>query len=344
MKILGLTTFFDDKDKKYLSAVDWWRVVNPLTQLKKHYDVTILDTEPDWEEVGKNYDVVLTSYVLTKQTFAYLRALHEKYGTIHIMDIDDDLFDIDAMNPSRLRYFNNSDAKLSTEIMVKDVDVLTCSTPYLQSKLMAMRGKDVFIMPNRIDPTIYEFTLKDKHEGIMIGYQGSSTHYTDIFKTGYIWALRRILNDYPQTTVGLIGWYDELKDYLPYDRVKYLDGSRDFWGWVKRWKRLEFDIATAPLIHSPFNMGKSSIKYFEYGLNKLPGVYEKWTPYESVVKENKTGFLVQTEDEWYTRLADLIEHPEKRKQMGEAAHTDVSENHNAEILADLWKELIEYVA
>jgi len=345
LRILGILTHFGDK-RKGMPAVDWWRVKNPLDQLKKHGHYVkyvkkeVIGNEEFLEFEAKNYDIIFSSYLDDPKSYAYIRAACDAYGCRHIMDVDDNLLDIDEMNPARIHYHPQGKPFRTVITCIADVDILTVTTPHLKETYSQLRGgKPIVVLPNYIDPNVYKYEEKlvpDNGKEVVILYFGSATHHVDIMKTPFIWALRRVLKKYPFVKFACMGtMFEEFYNYLPKDQLKPLAGARHFPLWVGKWKRMPGDIGVAPLYPSAFNRSKSSIKYYEYSLRKIPGVYAFWEPYLRVVKEGKTGFLAQDEEEWVERLSLLIEDKKTRLRIAENARNDVLENYT---IQDYWQE------
>src|SRR5690606_36557514 len=154
----------------------------------------------------------------------------------HIMDLDDNILQVDEMNPSYVRYYPGSPHLQNAMIILQDVDLLTVTVPYLKELISTFRDKPIEILPNYIDQNVYKYISKnvpDNKDRVVIGYQGSATHYTDIFKTSFIWGLRRVMKKYTQVDFAIIGSaFEELDKYLPKERVKLLSGAPDHTKWV----------------------------------------------------------------------------------------------------------------
>lgn len=354
-KILGIETHYLGTDgKERLSAVDWWRVKNPLSHLAQDDDFEVdfatkivkpgEDESIAWNRVGQNYDIIFTSYIDTPKAYAWMRAAAEKYGAEIVMDIDDNIFSIDDMNPAYLRYHPGSEHLDRATTILNDVDLLITSTKPLAVSASQYRvNKPIAIMENLIDPNVYRYIpskVPDNGDRIVIGYQGSSTHYTDLMRTGVMYAMQRLIYEYDNVDFYIIGCaIDEIRKIIPEDRLIVGEGHRDHRMWRKIWQELPIDIGIAPLVDTQFNASKSSIKYYEYALRKIPGVYSFVEPYFRV-KENKTGFLARDEEEWYEKLSWLIENEILRKKMGDTARKDVIENYNINNQWKAWKELL----
>jgi glycosyltransferase involved in cell wall biosynthesis len=356
MKIGGLRTHYLGPDNtERLSSVDAWRIDLPLRYVKSHSDHEVIfynkivekGEQPDiaWEKFN-DYDLIWTSYFSTPKAYAYLKAASELYGFAVVMDVDDNFYDVDEMAPAYIRYHPGSkDLKNITTILC-DVDYVTTSTNHLASVVARYRTKPIIVLPNAIDPLAYKYDpakVPDNGKRIVVGYQGSATHYGDLVDTGVLYALKRIVNKYPQVDIHIMGCIiDDFKKFLPEKRLKFIGGDPDHRGWRKKWQELDFDIGLAPLKYSSFNRSKSSIKYQEYGLRKIPGLYSNIDPY-LCVKENETGFLFDDEESFYEKLTWLIENKKLRQIIGDNARKDVLENHSIRKGGKLWLDLVNSI-
>lgn len=351
MKISALRTHYESKNGKLrLSAVDYWRIDNPLSHITDHKvefhnKIVVGGEQPDiaWEKF-KDSDIVWSSYFSTPKHYAYMKAASEAFGFTTIMDIDDNVFEVDKMAPGYVRYYPGSPHMKNIKTILADVDIVTTSTPHLKEVLERFRFKPVYVLPNAIDPVVYHLNPKkipDNKDKIVIGYQGSSTHYSDLVDTGALYALRRIVNKYDNVYVNFVGCLvDDFKKFLPEDRVVFTSGASDHKKWRKVWQELDFDIGLAPLKPGGFNRAKSNIKYQEYGLRRIPALYSWIDPYIGAVKENKTGFLFNDEEELYEKCCWLVENKKLRTIMGRAARKDVLDNYTITQGVKPWQDLI----
>jgi len=339
-KICGLETH--SKGNGHTSAVDWWRVVNPLTHINpEKFDVTTTKRVVDekdiigsWRKLGKSYDLLYSSYIDSAKPYAYLRAVMQKSGLKHIMDLDDNLYDIDEFNPVAQYYEKNKDIKEVQKIVVNDCETLTVTTKFLKNLVSEYgRTQPTFVLPNYIDLDTYKFDFNKRKKAdkkIKIVYQGSTTHYTDIVKSGIVEAAKMLIEKYGKTVkfvfVGMVP--EGFEDAIPKGRCDYIDGKSDFYEWVELWKNKmgDFDIAIAPLNHSDFNYGKSEIKFYEASACKLPFVGSNTPNYQRVVRSGFNGFTVRNEPiEWFNHISALIDNPELRTEFAEQAYKDVQQ-------------------
>jgi len=356
-KICGLETH--SKSDTNTSAVDWWRVVNPLSHLNpEKFDVTIKkkiidekDIIGSWRKLGKTYDLLYSSYIDTAKAYSYLRATMQMSGLKHIMDLDDNLYNIDEFNPVSLAYKLQSTLQDIQTTIINDCEHLSVTTKYLKNVCIEHgRTNPTYVVPNYIDLDVYKFDFTKKKQPskkINIVYQGSSTHHTDIVKSGIVEAAKMLNQKYDKrvkfTFMGMIP--DEVKDVLPNGRCDYFDGKSDFYDWVGLWKEKmgNFDIAIAPLHHSDFNYGKSEIKFYEASACKLPFIGSNTPNYQRVVRSGVNGFTVRNEPiEWFNHLCALIDNPDLRTEFGEQAYKDVQDKTIQKHIGE-YEEVIERV-
>jgi len=100
----------------------------------------------------------------------------------------------------------------------------------------------------------------------------------------------------------------EIGDFIP----AYADFAR-------RSSEIHCDLMIAPLRNNLFNNSKSSIKFFEYTSLGVPGIYGRVPPYKSVVTHGENGLLADSVEEWETALVRLIEDPQERYRLAQAA-------------------------
>jgi glycosyltransferase involved in cell wall biosynthesis len=356
MKICALETHSNGGTRT--SAVDYWRVVNPLKHTKFDIDfkknliddTNLRSIERSWVALGESYTLLYSSYIDTLKPYAYLRAIQQKYGLKHIMDLDDNIFDVDEMSPVALEYNPTSEKFHRSVTIINDADVMTVTTPELRDTLIKHgRTKPTYIMPNYIDLKLWDIRKEPKDtDKVNIVYFGSSTHYSDINRTGFLEACLMLHEKYGKKVkfhfMGMIPV--DFRDKFPRGRVEYVGGNSDYYGFVELWKRIsnKFDIAVAPLVHSDFNYSKSEIKFYEGAATRLPMVLSNTPNYKRVVKDDSVGFLVPNEPmAWFDRLDRLVKSKELRQNMGDNAYEHVKNNYTIDQHAYRWENLINEV-
>ena len=100
------------------------------------------------------------------------------------------------------------------------------------------------------------------------------------------------------------------------------------------------DINLAPLENTFFNTAKSSIKWMEAGLVKVPTVASNVGDFHDCITDGVDGFLCK-DNQWFNKLEKLVTDSELRNNMGEEAYNTVykkfTANRSGKTIADFIK-------
>ncbi|MBB3230175.1 glycosyltransferase family protein [Halomonas stenophila] len=79
-------------------------------------------------------------------------------------------------------------------------------------------------------------------------------------------------------------------------------------------------IGLAPLLDTPFNRGKSFIKFLDIAAMGGVGIYSRRLPYTEIVEDGVNGLLADdSPEDWYRCLTRLLDHPQEAGRMAQAA-------------------------
>jgi glycosyltransferase involved in cell wall biosynthesis len=228
--------------------------------------------------------------------------------------------------------------------------LVTVSTPRL-AEVYKDTNKNIVVIPNAIDPEIWPENAKSTDGFIRLGLFGSNTHYNDWREI--VDVLKGILDEFPNVRLVFNCWWvakskqgdsmaeqektPQFPDFfskaglIEHPQVEWAEPSEidDYPAWLAA---KAIDIGLAPLKDCAFNRGKSGIKYLEWGVLGVPGVYADLDPY-NMVQHGVTGFKCGKASEWTSKLRQLIKDKDLRERMGAAARADVLTNHTAEASA-----------
>jgi len=87
----------------------------------------------------------------------------------------------------------------------------------------------------------------------------------------------------------------------------------------------------------------SALKLMEYGAWGVPYVASRVAPYQRYIDQGVDGWTADTISEWVEKVSILIENPQTRKEMGEAAQTKVREHHDYAKNIHKWVEAWEAI-
>ncbi len=100
---------------------------------------------------------------------------------------------------------------------------------------------------------------------------------------------------------------------------------------IKEFEMLhDVDIGLMPMDNSVFSMGKFSLKIIQYMSCGVSVVCSPIGSNMEVVEEGKTGYYARTPDEWYNKICDLINSPEKRELFGQGGRIKVEQAYSTE--------------
>ena len=212
-------------------------------------------------------------------------------------------------------------------------DAATVSTATLRDWVAPLCER-VDITPNALDretvalsdaALIEAQAADDAASEIVIAYlSGSPSHDRDFREAqdAVLWALET----YPQVTLALHGPIDVDPAF---DRF----GARVRREPFRSWQELPsiyagVTINLAPLERdNPFTEAKSAVRYLEAALLKVPTIASPSDAFAAAIQPGVTGMLADTPAEWREALRELIESPERRRALGEAAYADAHQRH-----------------
>ena len=248
-----------------------------------------------------------------------------------IVDVDD-LMDVDEDSPFKPEH-DVTNASEVLRVVISIADLVTTTTPYLEKRLRKL-NKNVTVLPNYPDLRRWDLPKsKNTSDTIRIGWAGSITHLKDLELI--VNPLKRICKEFPQVRLLFIGESRIASRFegLP---VEYIPGV-PFEVWPAKLHSLRLDIGLAPLLDNEFNRCKSRIKFYEYAIAEIPGIYSP-TVYQERGFDGEFGMIAENEDQWYQSIKNYILFPELRQDVIRAAYAYVTRRCSLEKHIGLWEE------
>jgi glycosyltransferase involved in cell wall biosynthesis len=210
-------------------------------------------------------------------------------------------------------------------------DFVLTTTDYLAAAV-ARHGKRVFVQRNACSAEMLRnaenaYRLRNEAAGerqddaVVIGYfSGSGSHNRDFALVTP--TLVDVMRRYPQVWLHIGGQLDLDRRFQPFgDRIRRSP--------YVAWQALpnlvaKVDINLAPLeLDNPFCQAKSEIKYTEAALVGAPTIASPTEAFVYAIRDGETGLLAHDEASWLDALTRLVESPEERRRLGEAARRHV---------------------
>lgn len=288
----------------------------------------LLEVQSHLAAVLSHHLIVLVRLRYDPRTAALIEAAR-RLGLPLVYDIDDYLFD-----PWVLPYvesFREARPVDAVRIMAElgaclhECGYFTGSTSYLADKAASL-GKKSFVLPNGLNTAQLQLASQalEQRKARQVGgvtrlgyFSGTRTHQAD-FRVIYP-ALTALLRQRSDARLLIVGDLDlgEFPGLLPYsDAIETIP----FRPWTELPALLStVDINLIPLELTPFNEGKSNLKYYEAGLLKVPSIASPTRIHRENITHGRNGLLARTSEEWYDCLAELMGSAERRATMGENA-------------------------
>jgi glycosyltransferase involved in cell wall biosynthesis len=290
-----------------------------------------------------SHDLIVLVRLMDSEAVAVLVEAAGQAGIPVVYDIDDYLFEpwitpyVEAFRSAR-----PIDARQTVDVFARCLhrcDYFTGSTAYLAERAAALR-KDSFVIHNGLNATQIELTRLAREQRvaaprdgrIRIGYfSGTRTHQAD-FRIAYP-ALMTLLREEPSARLVVVGNLDldEFAGLAPF--------AEQIERWpLRKWQELPeaiagIDVNLIPLELTPFNEGKSNLKYYEAGLCMVPSIASPTRILSESITHGHNGLLARTEDEWYDALKELVRRPEQRERMGRNAYDHVLRTYTPSVTA-----------
>ncbi len=335
-------------------AADVWEHVCPVVRVTgpaQAAGMTVL-RGTHWENGAMSVDpgiIASADIVLIQRNFpereadvqAVLSAARAA-GLPVVYELDDLLTELPDYHPD-YRHFRKARAACLNAAL--QADAVIASTPFIADYLRPL-NPNVHMFPNYLQDQLWPRALapiRPPTDEVVIGFMGGHSHIPDVEMLAPV--LLRLARKYWRTLrlrfwgapppPFVRGWanVDALNPYL----VSYAE-------FVPYFAAQHADIFIAPLLDNDFNRGKSHLKFLEYGMLGVPGVYSNLPTYDRIVRHGENGFLAGTEEEWEARLTELIECSDLRRTLGAAARRTVQDDWLLSAHAHHLKEIYENLA
>lgn len=290
-------------------------------------------------EIKRNkFDLIIThrTALTIDDTNAFL-ALKDEFCFKLIYDTDDNLLE-------HYKKQDNFNEIKNIEKLVKNSNLVTVSEKYLLDCYCHLNS-NIHLQKNILDSDLFSNNYEKLGDVISILYMGTLTHKEDfemiqdvLIKVKKLYGIKVEIdivgiaqeNLFDKTYFNIIKPNIEVKNYI------------DFVDWIKVYKK--WHIGLAPLRDTEFNRSKSDIKYLDYSMLGMAGIYSKIGVYDDTIINKENGLIVNnTEQEWFEALTLLVENNELRQNITTNAFNDVSMNRTTNSQENKWLDNIKLV-
>ncbi len=315
------------------SGSRYWRLEHPFKYLRRMRHEAYVAEDGITKDLAQWADIYVLQGTVDTQGLALLYKYQQEHGKKIVVEQDDSL-EVEDDNPHKKDHEVRNAYPIITRMM-EVADMVTTTNGLLVERYSKV-NKNTVLLPNYLDLETWENTpLKNDSKTIRIGWAGSLTHLKDLEMITE--PLNRILDTFDCQLI-LMG-EPRAVDFFPGKRVEFIPGLA-FEQYQKRLSTLRLDIGIAPLRSSPFNHCKSNIKFLEYSINKIPGVYSPTVygeGYEMRTLDGDKMIIAETSESWYIALSNFIRVKDFRTDMGHAAYSYVRNQYNLAKQAYKWE-------
>ena len=317
------------------------RIFSPLKKLEEQGRITLCvgtivrgaDVDVSLDKIADSDIVIIQRQAAKKELADHIFRLAGQLNKKVIVELDDLLFESPPSCHAQCL------EEMRDEIIesLKKSDAVTC-TSLLLSRELTHYAREVYILPNYIDTDIWSNGRikkeSEKHTTI-VGFSGTPTHIDDLKMIAP--AIKDILTRFGDS-VEFRFWGCIVEE------LKGLDGVRferelipDYREYARTLRDSNIDIAIVPLVKNRFNECKSNIKFLEYSICRIPGIYSNITPYSESIIDGETGIVCDDDtDSWYRAMVKLIEERDLRNEIAENSYKEVHENYTLDANAYKW--------
>jgi glycosyltransferase involved in cell wall biosynthesis len=266
-----------------------------------------------------------------------------------VYTLDDNLLDLGLEAPWRSPI--GDEQRAAVRLFAREADGVIVSTRRLADRFSRL-ARRIEIVGNALDETLFQQAAGPVEESpqtdVRAVYMGTGTHQGDLLLV--LEALRRVLKRHKgRFQLDLVGVVADdavlpLFRGLPVRTIPGFGGLEypQFAAWWAA--NAKWDFGIAPLCPTSFNTYKSDIKFLDYGIVGVPGIFSDITPYSETIVNGETGFLCGcAADEWEEGLELLIGNPDLRRHLAQNARAVVERNRILSVRAGDWLDALENI-
>ncbi|MBT8429186.1 MAG: glycosyltransferase family 4 protein [Gammaproteobacteria bacterium] len=209
-------------------------------------------------------------------------------------------------------------------------DAVWAGNNYLAEAAARINGH-VTLLPTSIQPDKYDIIVDKPRDRLDLVWIGS--HSTRKYLVQAVPALEALAQRHPTLCLKIIADFDLESLQLTTLPVAWNEAT-------EAQELASSHIGIAPMPDDPWTRGKCALKVLQYMAAGLPVVASPTGVNKDVVTDGETGYLVETETQWSSRLEELIRDPGLRERLGRQGRQRVADGYSEfstarKMLADL---------
>jgi len=277
---------------------------------------------------------------LSMRWISWLRAHREQFGRmLYLVDDDIEAAANDLTLPDHYCQ-RMADIAKCQPVLLALCDEVVVSSEQLAKRFHGRHGSVNVLTPPLIAslPTRSHFEQSPSQRSPWrIGFYGTRAHLNDLkhIEPG----LENIQRQRQDTELEIM-----LGQYTPEalcDLPRVTTPEPLAWPGFRRYQAShQVHIGLAPLLDSPFNQGKSFIKFLDIAAMGGVGVYSNRYPYTEIVRHAENGLLVEDDPyAWQAAIEELLDNPSAAAEMARTAADDARRLGDPQHAAEFWQRL-----
>ena len=289
----------------------WYRCHVPGVALMKRGHDVILDHKIN-TAIAESFDIIVFQRQVHPGILEVLKYANS-IGKTTVYELDDDIWNIDMTNPG-YPFWSKPHNLEAAQNTIREAKLVTTTTKRL-ARYMNRFNKNTFVLPNMLPEEHWRVKplRKKKGDPLIVGWAGSMHHWQDLnILEGTI---QQVIDEYPNIEFDIAGAGDAIP-FRPHERMILWPSVK-----IEEYPKIinHFDIGLAPVTDKHFNKCKSDLKFIEYGMLGVPGIFSKVESYTGTVIHGENGFLAKNTKDWLRFIKLLIEDQDLRKTIGKNA-------------------------
>ena len=259
---------------------------------------------------------------------------------------DDNGFKLNAFMDEQRMNRKMSTANEVLDAFITEADLVTCSTEFLAEEYRKL-NKNVVVLPNCIDPFMFDEPLCNESDTFRVGFTGSVGCTADFALASdlvkRVSDVRWVMYSLPPDDGS------EIYKKLYSDEYRILAGLDIEWHaftpfehYYEELNSLRLDVMVIPRRDTYFNKCKSNIKFIEASMFEIPviaqGFADGTSPYQVDADDAKHMIIAHTQEEFVDAIYTLKNNRALAIEMGKKAKEYVIKKYDINTNAYLWEK------
>lgn len=244
-----------------------------------------------------------------------------------VYDLDDALL---SLSPSHVDYEHYRSLRPAIIRSVEVADQVFVSSEPLKRQVQP-HNASVEVIPNVLDERLFCPPAPPRRDGVVrFVFMGTITHGDDLalIQPAIQKAHKAFGKRVSFSLIGGVPRHMTPRRWVPIAiPPAALRSYPSFTTWLS--VQNAWHVGLAPLLDTEFNRAKSYLKYLDYAVLGLPGIFSDVEPFRPVVRHGANGLLCDASPEaWYDAIATMVENVALREAVAQAARQDFLAHHS----------------